>query len=224
MRKILLVFSIPLVFNISCVSNPKPKAKLSNEVSGYTTGPGSDKRARIKKALLGLDFNGRTIEVSLRTHSSQEQADEYFHKGLYWSLRNRNIAAMGYFAKAIRINPENDLYYLKLAHCLVAKTKLEFAKKAYLTSYEINSKRFEALEHLAFTEARGGNFKEAISVMKKLLSKVPKLARAYERMAIWHYYLKDYDASWEMLRKAQALNYKVSPQFLALLEEKTKDR
>jgi len=57
-------------------------------------------------------------------------------------------------------------------------------------------------------------FGQAISDFNKVLEINPKFALAYYDRGRSYYHKKDYDKSWEDIKKAQDLGWKIPPEFL----------
>jgi tetratricopeptide (TPR) repeat protein len=64
---------------------------------------------------------------------------------------------------------------------------------------------------------------EAIEEMNALLAIDDDFAIAHERLAIWHYYLGNYDDAWRHVQRARELGHELPAQFLPLLRSMAVD-
>ena len=59
-----------------------------------------------------------------------------------------------------------------------------------------------------------GQYDKAIADFNKALQINPMLAVAYGNRGRAHYFMKEYDKSWDDIKKAQDLGYQIPPEFL----------
>ena len=66
-----------------------------------------------------------------------------------------------------------------------------------------------------------GNRADATQQMLGVVNLHSDHARAYEKLAIWHYYAADDEAAWDYVQAALELDHEMPPQFMALLSKRT---
>jgi hypothetical protein len=76
------------------------------------------------------------------------------------------------------------------------------------------SKDAYAYNNRGVAYAKKGQYDQAISAYNKVLEINPRDALAYYGRARSYYFKKEYDKSWDDIKKAQDLGYKVPPEFL----------
>ena len=55
--------------------------------------------------------------------------------------------------------------------------------------------------------------------MNGVVQAQPDNVKAHERLAIWHYYLGEYETAWSHVHRAQNLGHAMPPQFIVLLQK-----
>ena len=89
---------------------------------------------------------------------------------------------------------------------------------SYRTALDLEPDRIGALFEVAMLLAREQDFAGAIDEMDRVLELDPDHAVAHERLAIWHYYLDDFNAAREHSARAEALGHAMPPQFKQLID------
>jgi tetratricopeptide (TPR) repeat protein len=69
------------------------------------------------------------------------------------------------------------------------------------------------------TYLRKGEYDQAISDLNKAIELNPELAVAYAERALIYFIKKDYDKTWENIRKQESLGLEANPGFLKALRE-----
>jgi tetratricopeptide (TPR) repeat protein len=84
----------------------------------------------------------------------------------------------------------------------------------YNKALEIDPKYVLSYGNRGLAYETKGQYDQAISDYNKTLEIEPRGAEAYYRRGYVYYLQKEYNKSWEDVKKAQALGYKIPPEFL----------
>lgn len=96
---------------------------------------------------------------------------------------------------------------------------LESANQDFTRAIKLKSDFAAAYYNRGLTNI--AQYEKAITDFSRVIILKPDHARAYYYRAVEYFNLKDYNKSWDDVRKAQKLGYKVDPNFLKKLETKS---
>lgn len=180
------------------------------------------KETRFLTAIQGLSFDtGLVVIEPNNSRSNYKLGAELHEQGLEAYSRNRVIDALTLFNKAIHAAPDLAVVYNSLGKSLHAEGEADYALASYRTALSLDEGLIEAKYNIAFHLGMTGKRVQAIEMMKEVLVADPKNAIGHERIAIWSYYLGDYETSWQHALAAEALGHNLPPQFIALLEKQS---
>ncbi len=180
------------------------------------------KAARFREAVAGLEFTADSVIVTERIAGrTHDQAIADVAEAAELLATNHRTGALTGYVRAVRTDPEYAVAYDGLGRALVTKGKTEYALAAYLTAARLDATLGDAHWGAAMTLARLGRFDEAIKQMQRVVELDPADADGHGRLAIWHYYLDNTDASWQHVRASRDLGQEPPGQFIALLEAKS---
>lgn len=180
------------------------------------------KEARFHAAIKGLTFDtGLVVIEPLSRRSNTKLGKVYYEQGLEALSRNRIIDALTLFNKAVHTAPDLAVAYNSLGKSLHAEGEADYALVSFRTALALDENLIEAKYNIALHLGMMGNRVQAIELMNKVLETDTENAVGHERIAIWSYYLGDYETSWQHANAAEALGHKMPPQFIALLEKQS---
>lgn len=180
------------------------------------------KEARFHAAIKGLTFDtGLVVVEPLSRRSNTKLGKVYYEQGLEAFSVNRIIDALTLFNKAVHTAPDLAVAYNSLGKSLHAEGEADYALASYRTALALDENIIEAKYNIALHLGMTGNRVEAIELMNEVLEADPENPVGHERIAIWSYYLDDYETSWQHANAAEALGHKMPPQFIALLEKQS---
>lgn len=183
------------------------------------------KQERFLAAVTGLEFQARRVIVKdPLPRQDRDQAVALVADGDELLAANRRTAALAAYSRAARTDPQLAIAWHGLGEALVTKGKTLHALAAYRTAAEVDPDFVEAYFGAAMVLARLGRLDDAIVQMQRALELDGRHGAAHERLAIWHYYLDDTDASWQHVQAARDLGREPPGQFIARLEAMTPTR
>ena len=199
--------------------------QITSSNSGGTRPPDAVenvKEARFHAAIKGLTFDtGLVVVEPLRPRSNIKLGKKFYEQGLEALSVNRIIDALTLFNKAVHSAPDLAIAYNSLGKSLHAEGEADYALASYRTALALDANLIEAKYNIALHLGMTGNRVQAIELMNEVLEADPENAVGHERIALWSYYLGDYDTSWQHANAAEALGHKMPPQFIALLEKQS---
>jgi tetratricopeptide (TPR) repeat protein len=176
---------------------------------------------------LALAKNGHPDEAieQLRTaiRLKSEYPEAHNNLGTALMMKRQYADAIAEYKTAIRQNPHYLLSYVNLgnAYVLLGKWKEAIEAKRKLAEFEPDS----AVRHADLAQALGvvkdfdGSIKEA-----KIAARCnPKLAKAYQVLAIAYFYKQDYRNAWTNVHISEKLGASYGPAFISQLTAKLAD-
>ena len=124
--------------------------------------------------------------------------------------------------KAIEIYPKYTVAYFNRALAYQDKGNLDAAISDYSKVLELDPNNPDAYNDRANTYQEKGNLDQAILDYNKAIEINPKHTEAYNNRAVAYLKKKEYANSWEDVRSAQALGYKVNPELIEELKNTEK--
>jgi tetratricopeptide (TPR) repeat protein len=177
------------------------------------------------RATAGLDFDAAGGRVAVEPIFPRDEAAAARHLAQAHELlaSNRTMDAMEQYGLAARQQPDLADAYVGLGAALKVKGKLDEATAAFRTALDHDDRNVEARYQLAMTLWDPATQQEAITEMNAVLAIDDGFAKAHERLAIWNYYVADYDTAWQHVHRAEELGQELPPQFMALLNGQMSD-
>ena len=182
------------------------------------------REARYRNAVRGLTYQSGFVEVGadaadvLAEGHAGEGVDVLLERGEGQLGENRVVEALATYTLAVLVDPAAPSAYEGLGRAVVAKGKAENAIASFRTALRIDPSLSEARYRLGAAYSMRGRLQEAVDAWQELVDLDPNHAKAHERLAIALYYLHDYEGAWRHVHAAEALDYKVPPQFRPLLQ------
>ena len=217
-RVVLITFLAGTMLAVGCQSaQPSPVAGIKPPPS-----PEDVKEARFHQAIEGLDFEtGFVVVDPIGRRPNTPLALRRHANGVEAYAQNRMIDAIALQTKAVRTDPNLPVAYNSLGRALLGEGEGELAAAAFRTALALDEKYTEARFNLSYAVAGLGNQEEAIELMNGVVEAQPDNAEAYERLAIWNYYLGEYETAWSHVHRAQELGHAMPPQFMVLLQKQS---
>lgn len=214
------------MFSGSCETAPvfsvaeNPRSPTASQASAAKPPSTRDQREQeeFQEAIRGLTFNGRLVEVEAFTVRNVQRALQRATQGAALLEVNQSTEAIKAYADAIRNAPDLAELYHGLGKALMSDAKDIHALAAFRSAVEIDPKFLEARVSLAITLAMSNEQDRAIEQMQRVVQLDPDHGLAHERLAVWHYYDRDYAKAWQETHSAQDVGHAMPPQFLVLLE------
>ncbi len=215
-RVVLITFLAGLMLAFGCQSTqPSPTVGIKPPPS-----PENVKEARFHQAIEGLDFEtGFVVVDAIGRRPNTRLASKHHTEGVEAYNQNRIIDAITLQNKAVRTDPNLAVAYNSLGRALLGEGEGELAAAAFRTALALDEKYTEARFNLSYAVAGLGDQVEAIELMNGVLQAQPDNADAHERLAIWHYYVGEYETAWAHVHHAQNLGHTMPPQFIVLLQK-----
>lgn len=142
----------------------------------------------------------------------------YYNRGLAFYIKKEYSLAVLDFEKVLLMTPDFSQAYYFLCSAYSACGNSKEASDCHRRAGELKKNRIFRLDELGQAFVTGAKFKEAIEAYKKILEIEPNLAAAHNNLAVAYYYDRQYDLAVKHIEIAQQLGYKVSPEFLGLIE------
>jgi tetratricopeptide (TPR) repeat protein len=192
-------------------------------------GPMNDKdrmeAERWARATRGLDFEAAGGRVAVEPIFPRDEAAAERHLASADQLfaANRTMDAMEQYGLAARQDPDLADAYVGLGATLRVKGKLDRARAAFRTALDHDDRNLEARYQLAMALWEPATQQEAITEMNAVLAIDDGFAKAHERLAMWNYYVGDYETAWRQVHRVEELGQQMPPQFMALLKGQMTD-
>ena len=131
-----------------------------------------------------------------------------------WDIGQYDKAISDY-TKAIETDPKFAVAYYSRGMAYRQKGQYDQAISDYTKAIETDPKLAMAYNNRGIAYEHKGQYDQAMADCTKAIEIDPKLAVAYyNRGRIFYYFKKEYDKSWEDVKRAQNLDYQVPPKFL----------
>lgn len=146
-----------------------------------------------------------------------------FNEGVVYldkESRESSDMAISRFNKVIKLNPNNALAYNNRGIAYGIKGEIDKAVVDFEKALKIDPNCVNAYIGLWHTGINKPNInpKQLLSYCNKALQINKAYADAYYCRAVTYFAIKEYDKSWDDIHKAEALGYKVNPEFLEELK------
>ncbi len=216
-RVVLITFLAGTMLAAGCQSGQR------SPVAGIKPPPPSPediKEARFLQAIEGLNFEtGLVVVDPIGRRPNTRLASKHHDQGVEAYNQNRIIDAITLENKAVRTDPNWPLAYNGLGRALLGEGEGELAAAAFRTALLLDEQYTEARFNLSYAVAGLGNQEEAIELMNGVVRAQPDNVEAHERLAIWNYYIGEYETAWSHVHRAQNLGHAMPPQFIVLLQK-----
>jgi len=146
-------------------------------------------------------------------------ADAYINRGRAYGRKGEHDQTISDCNKALEINPRLAEAYNNRGFAHYNKGQYDQAILDYNKALEIDPKYVLSYGNRGLAYETKGQYDQAISDYNKTLEIEPRAAEAYYRRGYVYYLQKEYNKSWEDVKKAQALGYKIPPEFLDDLQK-----
>jgi tetratricopeptide (TPR) repeat protein len=148
------------------------------------------------------------LSIANKNENKELQEKSYFNLG-YLSVENNNYeSAIGYYKKALAINPKQDEAYNNMIVAYGKLKQFDNAIKAFKKTIEINSENDDAYSNMGVIYIELGQFDNAIDSCKKAIEINPKHNKAYTNTGNAYIELGQFDNAIESYKKAIAINPK----------------
>ncbi|MFA4888839.1 MAG: tetratricopeptide repeat protein [Candidatus Omnitrophota bacterium] len=138
--------------------------------------------------------------------------------GLVYAQKNNSAKALEEYNLAIEIEPNFSAAYNNRGNLYAGLNNFEQALFDYNSALEINSGDAEAYANRGNIYAKMGYLQQAMSDYNKSIELKSDYGKAYNNRAIVYFIKKEYNKSWEDIKKAEALQCVVYPPFLQALK------
>ncbi len=215
-RVALITLLAGMMLALGCQSaQPSPTVGIKPPPS-----PENAKEARFHQAIEGLDFEtGFVVVDAIGRRPNTRLASKLHAEGVQAYNRNRIIDAITLQNKAVHTDPNLAVAYNSLGRALLGEGEGEFAAAAFRTALALDEQYIEARFNLSYAVAGLGNQAEAIELMNGVVQAQPNNIEAHERLAIWNYYVGEFETAWSHVHHAQDLGHAMPPQFMVLLQK-----
>ncbi|MCH7847042.1 MAG: hypothetical protein IIB53_01645 [Planctomycetes bacterium] len=217
-RVVLITFMAGTMLVVGCQSaQPSPTVGIKPPPS-----PENIKEERFHQAIEGLNFEtGFVVVDPIGRRPNTRLASKHHAEGVEAYNQNRIIDAITSQNKAVRTDPNWPVAYNSLGRALLGEGEGELATAAFRTALALDEQYTEARFNLSYAVAGLGDQEEAIELMNGVVQAQPDNVQAHERLAIWHYYLGEYETAWSHVHRAQNLGHAMPPQFMVLLQKQS---
>ena len=203
-RVVLITFLAGMLLAVGCQSaQPSP-------VTGIKPPPSTEniKEARFHQAIEGLNFEtGFVVVDAIGSRPNTPLASKLHAEGVQAYNQNRIIDAITLQNKAVRTDPNLASAYNSLGRALLGEGEGGLAAAAYRTALALDEQYTEARFNLSYAVAGLGDQEEAIELMNGVVEAQPDNIEAHERLAIWNYYVGEFETAWSHVHHAQNLGH-----------------
>ena len=216
-RVVLITFLAGTLLAAGCQSTqPSPTASIK------PPSPENVKEARFHQAIEGLDFEtGFVVVDAIGRRPNTRLASKLHAEGVRAYNQNRIIDAITLQNKAVHTDPKLAVAYNGLGRALIGEGEGGLAAAAYRTALALEEQYTEARFNLSYAVAGLGKQHEAIELMNSVIEAQPDNIEAHERLAIWNYYVGEFETAWSHVHQAQNLGHAMPPQFMVLLQQQS---
>ncbi len=202
----------------SAAENSQALSTSQNSAAKPVSTRDQREQEEFQEAIRGLNFKGGLLEVEAFPVHDAQRALQRATEGAELLDFNQRTEAIRAYADAIRNAPDLAELYHGLGKALVSDSKDVHALAAFRSAVQIDPDFVEARVSLAIALAMNNEQDSAIQQMQWVVQLDPDHGLAHERLAIWHYYARDYSKAWQETHSAQDVGHAMPPQFLVLLE------
>ena len=157
---------------------------------------------------------------------SKEEIDnlvkETMNKGAICIEKGMLDEAIEEFTTVIGIEPNHADAYYERGLAYAKQGDLDQAVIDFTQAIEIDPNFAVAYNDRGLIYVNQSNANQSLSDFSKALEIDPNRADTYNNRAVVYYFKKHYDESWEDIHKAEALGYKVDPEFLNMLKKQSR--
>jgi tetratricopeptide (TPR) repeat protein len=155
----------------------------------------------------------RALEIDPRN------AEAYLARGIAYGRKGQPDQAITDFTRATEIDPRNAQPYYNLGIAYSRKRQFDQAIVNFTKALEIDPTSVKSLVNRGHAYREKGQYDLAVADYTRALTKAPGSAEAYDGRAKAYLALKEYNKSWEDVRKVKSLGYKLDPDFLQALQQ-----
>ena len=148
-------------------------------------------------------------------------AEECYDRGFAHIKQGEYDQAILDYTEAIQANPNYAEAYHWRGYAHVGTGEYDQAILDFTKAIEINPKYAEAYHWRAYAYVGTGEYDQAILDSTKAIEINPKYVEAYKNRIEAYCVKKEYDKAWEDVHKVQSLGYRVNPDNLKTLREKS---
>lgn len=168
------------------------------------------------------DFYDKAISNFTRAIDMNPQyAEAYKNRGFAYGLKEKHDEAISDLDKAIELSPQYAEALRLRGRNYADKGLYDKAISDYSRAIELNPRFAIAYINRGAAYANKGQHEKVVYDLSKAIEVNPRYAIAYYHRAIAHIFLKNYDSSWDDIKKAQALGCQIDPSFIAELRRVT---
>ena len=149
-------------------------------------------------------------------------AEAYLNRGSFYFEEGKVDQAIVDYNKGIAINPNLVEAYENRAIAYQKKGDFDQAISDYSKVIEMEPDHVQAYSSRAFLNFVKSNFDQALSDYSQAIKIEPDRAELYNNRAVVYFSKKEYAKSWEDVRRAEMLGYKVPPGFIEQLKKDSK--
>jgi Tfp pilus assembly protein PilF len=148
--------------------------------------------------------------------SESRDAEFYLNRGLDYVYKGQYDQAISDLSKAIEIDPRFARAYDIRSITYMSKSQWDQAMSDCNKALEINPRSASAHHSRGRVYMGKGEYEQAIPDFTKAIEINPNFALAYYNRGRSYYYKreKEYDKSWDDIKKAQDLGHKIPAEFL----------
>jgi tetratricopeptide (TPR) repeat protein len=165
------------------------------------------------------DFKQAIADYDKALQINPNYAEAYNSRGLAYQSKGDFKQAIADYNKALQINPNLASAYLNRGLAYQSKGDLNQALVNYNKALQIHPNLVEVYSNRGNIYQSKGDLDLALSDYNKALQMNPNLSLAYNNRAVIYFFKREYNKTWEDVHKAEALGYKVHPEFLEELKK-----
>ena len=180
MKHVLSLLTLSLVFLVSPLWGETTKTSADTVKTSEMLTEGTDTKAADDSG--SIRFTAKpTIE------KSQAEEQEWFNKAYQASLTGKYDEAIGYYKKAIDINPDFAAAHANLGVTYMNKGNLNEALVSLKKALDLDAQNAGTYYNLGLVQDKMGNLDEAIAAYEKSIAINSSFASAYQNLGIAYF-------------------------------------
>jgi len=168
------------------------------------------------------DFTRALEEYKKAIPIKKDYPQIYEGLGVIYYKQGNTKRALEELNRAIELNPNYSEAYFDIGLIYHDQHKFEAAIEKFKKAIEINPLYADAYSSLGVCYYNKKMLNEAIINLEKAVSINPNIAKVHNNLAVAYHSAGKYDLSWEHVKIAQNMKYKIHPQFIEMLEKDSK--